>query len=394
MHFPLRAGICAIAAALGSLAAALPAAAQTYYVSRAGSDTASGISPASAWRTIDRVNHAPLRPGDQVLFHGGEIFADTTLMPETSGSQATPIVFASYGGGRATLQNPDSAVWLNAGASNLRFSQLNLTAGGGPSSVFASSLNGAGSTDIVLSDCALTNSAGAGVISAKHADRNWSILNSTISNTGDSGIIALGADITIRGNEITNTGWSTTISWGRHGIYAKGPRMHIENNTIRGFTGDGISLRFNGDTATGNRISGGPIGIGYFEYADQRGLVKIENNTISQVSAAGVYIDNTSSGDGTGPTRQSFQIENNTISSGAANALDIRHTAGSVTIKHNQIKDAHGLSLRLERPAGQLVETDNLWLGGTPRFALDGRWYSSLPLWQQTGLGNGDRIST
>src|SRR5262249_5041856 len=43
----------------------------TYYVSPSGSDSNPGTSPASAWRTVSRVNRADLSPGDAVLFQGG-----------------------------------------------------------------------------------------------------------------------------------------------------------------------------------------------------------------------------------------------------------------------------------------------------------------------------------
>jgi hypothetical protein len=47
----------------------------TYYVSASGNDNASGTSPATAWRSIARVNKVDLNGGDKVLFEGGKIFA-------------------------------------------------------------------------------------------------------------------------------------------------------------------------------------------------------------------------------------------------------------------------------------------------------------------------------
>jgi hypothetical protein len=46
----------------------------TYYVSNSGNDAADGRSPASAWRTLERVNRAELSNGDGVLFCRGDIF--------------------------------------------------------------------------------------------------------------------------------------------------------------------------------------------------------------------------------------------------------------------------------------------------------------------------------
>src|SRR3954469_8303759 len=43
----------------------------TYYVSNSGSDAAAGTAIKTAWKTINRVNAATLKPGDQVLFAAG-----------------------------------------------------------------------------------------------------------------------------------------------------------------------------------------------------------------------------------------------------------------------------------------------------------------------------------
>ena len=55
--------------------------AATYYVSNAGSDRYEGKTPATAWRTLGRVNAASLVPGDAALFRRIE----STRQPESSG---------------------------------------------------------------------------------------------------------------------------------------------------------------------------------------------------------------------------------------------------------------------------------------------------------------------
>src|SRR5215203_5387190 len=47
----------------------------TYYVNNNGSDSASGTSTGSAWKTISRVNSQVLKAGDKVLFAGGQTFS-------------------------------------------------------------------------------------------------------------------------------------------------------------------------------------------------------------------------------------------------------------------------------------------------------------------------------
>lgn len=95
-------------AVLSAMVLLLPiscATASWYYVSPIGSDLNAGTSPQQAWQTIDRVNQAVFRPGDQVLFQGGHSFNGTLYFdPLDAGTAANPIVITSYGGGRATIR--------------------------------------------------------------------------------------------------------------------------------------------------------------------------------------------------------------------------------------------------------------------------------------------------
>lgn len=89
----------------------MPAAlfARTYYLSNAGNDANAGTSPALAWRTTTRMNAARLLPGDRVLLAGGQVFTGGLWIHGTIqaiGNQ--PIIFSSYGSGRATIQSGDS----------------------------------------------------------------------------------------------------------------------------------------------------------------------------------------------------------------------------------------------------------------------------------------------
>ncbi len=51
----------------------------TYYVSSSGNDTADGKSPATAWKSLNRVSAAYLNPGDGVLFNRGDLFRGTVM---------------------------------------------------------------------------------------------------------------------------------------------------------------------------------------------------------------------------------------------------------------------------------------------------------------------------
>ncbi len=47
---------------------------KTYYVSQNGDDNADGLSPETAWKTIQKVNDSPIEGGDAVLFERGGIY--------------------------------------------------------------------------------------------------------------------------------------------------------------------------------------------------------------------------------------------------------------------------------------------------------------------------------
>ena len=58
---------------VAALAASIHAA--TYYFdSEAGCDTNDGLSPATAWRSLEKANDVPAQPGDKVLFKRGGVW--------------------------------------------------------------------------------------------------------------------------------------------------------------------------------------------------------------------------------------------------------------------------------------------------------------------------------
>lgn len=82
--------------------ATAPETGQTFFVSAAsGDDRSDGLSPQAAWRTLTKVNAAPLRPGDRVLFKRGEVWRGQ-LIPQ-SGREGAPITYGAYGEGNKPL---------------------------------------------------------------------------------------------------------------------------------------------------------------------------------------------------------------------------------------------------------------------------------------------------
>ncbi|HWZ84145.1 MAG TPA: hypothetical protein VNW47_16065 [Terriglobales bacterium] len=78
-----------------------PAWAATFYVdATSGVDTNDGLSQATAWKTVAKVNGSTFSPGDQILFKRGQVWNES-LVPPSSGASGNPIVFDAYGTGEA-----------------------------------------------------------------------------------------------------------------------------------------------------------------------------------------------------------------------------------------------------------------------------------------------------
>lgn len=88
--------------------ASRPAFCAVYYVDvAAGDDAAAGDSPEAPWRTLAKVSHTELAPGDQVLLRRGRIWRER-FEPPASGTAEAPIRFGAYGDGpRPSLRGSD-----------------------------------------------------------------------------------------------------------------------------------------------------------------------------------------------------------------------------------------------------------------------------------------------
>ncbi|HEX9030380.1 MAG TPA: right-handed parallel beta-helix repeat-containing protein [Streptosporangiaceae bacterium] len=83
----------------------------TYYVSPAGRNTATGTSPATAWRTLARASKAALLPGTRLLLRGGHQYSgQLRLGAADGGNPRKPVLISTYGTGRATISSSSSAI--------------------------------------------------------------------------------------------------------------------------------------------------------------------------------------------------------------------------------------------------------------------------------------------
>jgi hypothetical protein len=71
---------------------------RTYYVSNAGSDLNDGQTPATAWKTISKVNSTSFEPGSSINFKRGDTWREQLTIP-SSGAAGSSITFGAHGQG-------------------------------------------------------------------------------------------------------------------------------------------------------------------------------------------------------------------------------------------------------------------------------------------------------
>jgi parallel beta-helix repeat protein len=307
----------------------------TYYVSPTGSDSNPGTSTATPWKTVTQADRAHLQPGDKVLFQGGATFSDDALMPgwgtSASGTSSAPISFGSYGQGNAILTQ---GVWFKSD-SNLVFQNLTL---GSSSGMGGPGFQGNGENVTIEH-----NTIEHATIAIQSMGSHWTIANNTITDTGDSGMLLGynaskpgdqpgGSNYLVTANTITDTGMNANLTEGTHGIYLKVADATVTNNTITHFHDDGISIRYRNNLVSGNHISGGAIGLAWFQYDTHPGASKWDSNTISAVTDAGIFVAGTR--EGSRKPKENFTIAGNSIQTNATK-MNLQPTSGTYTIGTN-----------------------------------------------------------
>jgi hypothetical protein len=106
-----------------------PRHARAWYLDTSGDDANDG-SITHPWKTLQKLNSQPLRPGDSLLFRGGQSFGGT-LKPENGGSSLHPVSVGSYGSKEpATIDGGDSAAMVLYHVGHVHIRYLRLTGNG------------------------------------------------------------------------------------------------------------------------------------------------------------------------------------------------------------------------------------------------------------------------
>ncbi len=336
----------------------------TYFVSPGGNDDNAGAK-SGPWRSIARVNSVALRPGDTVLFEGGQTFSDATLNPPSSGEGDAPITFGSYGRGRATIANSDGAVEF-AGKDYLVFENLRMTTEGSSHGILAGSPSAA-SVGITIRNSVFENTASFGVNIPAPGDTDWQVQGNTFTHIGDSAVISLGARTVVSGNRISDIGWSG-LSYATHGVYAKGPDQVISANDISGVpNGQAVSIRFHGIRVFDNAIHDTPYAVGFFDNdtaSPPQGTSYVYKNRVWNLTGWFFYYAGELDPSGNAPS-VSFVVAGNTVSHvDASESVNVSESRDAdVTFANNVVTGSYGSAFRAV--ADRTSEHHNLWHGAS-----------------------------
>lgn len=251
----------------------------TYYVSSSGDDNNSGASPNDAWKSISKVNSVDFKPGDNVLFEGGNAFDGNLYFDSKDGNDSSnPVKISSYGTGKAKINAGNGKgimVYNTAGfvIDNLIVAGSGMDANQESGIYFYNDLVGDVKLDFVeITNCEVYGFKEYGIVIGGYEGnsgfKNVLIENNKVYNILDTGISSYGKfsstktgyahyNITVRGCEVFNIPG-----------YAKG--HHSGNPIMLGDVQHSMiehSVAYNSGMGNAS-TSGGPVGIWYWDADD------------------------------------------------------------------------------------------------------------------------------
>lgn len=264
----------------------------TYYVSSSGNDLNSGLTPADAWQSVEKINNTTIKPGDVVLLEGGQTFeGPLKFRSDDANNAANPVKVSSYGSGRATIKVDKGNgidIYNTAGIiiSDLIVAGNNTIADKSAGIQFYNDLEGNVKLDFAeVKNCEVFGFRDYGIVLGSYNQNslnagfnNVLIENNKVYDIADVGISSYGhfsatksgyahSNVTVRNCEVFNIKGYTRAD-GNHsgnGIMLS----NVQNSVIE------YSTVYN--SGSGNtKKSGGPVGIWYWD-ADQ---VVIQHNEV------------------------------------------------------------------------------------------------------------------
>ncbi|RTL59396.1 MAG: right-handed parallel beta-helix repeat-containing protein [Sphingobacteriales bacterium] len=177
---------------------------QTFYVSSAGNDNNSGLSPKEAWRTLNKINEIDLKKGSYVLLEGGAVFNGNIQLDEKDGgSEKEKVIISSFGKGKATINAGSGTGIFVYNTSGISISKIRIRGDGveknnGSGIHFFADNNSKKLSGIEIKNCEVTGFHFYGILIQSDKDtacgfNNVQITDCIASENGEAGIGSLAA---------------------------------------------------------------------------------------------------------------------------------------------------------------------------------------------------------
>lgn len=278
-----------------------------YFVSAKGDDNNDGLSPNQAWQTLSKINTTGFKSGDMIFFDAATVFKGTLKIDiGDSGTLEKPVVFTSYGGGKATINAGSASGVFAINASNIVLANLKVVGNGveknnGSGIYFYAEDSLNAPHNIRISNCEATGFHQYGILLGCSDNihlkgyEHVNIEDCIATNNGEAGIASYGSVFGFQHRNFKVTGCK---AYNNKGIITK-TDGHSGNGIVMGEV-DGLLIDH--CTAFGNGANnrceaGGPVGIWVWmcRNAVIQYCVSHDNHTGSTKDGGGFDIDGGSS---------------------------------------------------------------------------------------------------
>jgi len=105
----------------------------SYYVANNGDDSNDGLSPATPWRTLSKVNSEfgnSISQGNDIYFNRGDTWTNEVLTPSLGGTSSEWMIFGAYGSGnKPVIDGTTNAIYYGSASSfaYVKFENLHIT---------------------------------------------------------------------------------------------------------------------------------------------------------------------------------------------------------------------------------------------------------------------------
>lgn len=279
---------------------------ETYYISPSGNDSASGTTPSTAWRTLDKADATVFPPGSSILFQGGDKFTgELKLSKDDAGNASKPVTIGSYGKGVATIHASGTSGIIVFDTAGVDIRDLKITGSGATGSginAYSNLPTGKRLNHISIQNVQVNgfkHGISIGGLNAAAGFSDVQINDSTIYGNMDSGLMIFGPAFNAKSPSYANRNVSISHVVSQHNT---GDPANTVSNTGSGIVLGSVSGgSVTWSTATGNGGKGNAPreGVGIWAY-DSTDItfahdLSYKNKTVNQVDGGGFDFDENTS---------------------------------------------------------------------------------------------------